>query len=45
MSSTQIFVLCLMIAEYVVLGLIAGVIFREDIKEWLRKKFRKEDCE
>ena len=42
MSDTQVFVLCLMMAEYFALGIIAGVTYRVDINSWLRKKLHKD---
>ena len=32
------FVLCLICAEYIVLGIMAGVAFRKDVKNWLQRK-------
>ena len=40
MSNSDVFIICLMCAEYIVLGFMAGVAFRKDIKKWVRKKFR-----
>ena len=38
MSETQVFVFCLMMAEYFSLGVIAGIAFREDIRNYMRRK-------
>ena len=35
------FVLCLICAEYIALGIMAGVAFRKDIRRWVRKKHLK----
>lgn len=41
MSASKVFVLCLLVAHFVVLGTMAAVVFRSDIKEWYLRKFRR----
>ena len=42
MSNSDVFVISLLCAEYIALGIVAGVAFRKDIKKWVRKKRKKE---
>ena len=41
MSNSDVFIICLFCAEYIVLGFMAGVAFRKDINKWVREKFQK----
>lgn len=42
MSASRVFAVCLLVAHFVVLGAVAAVVFRNDIRKWLSRKFRKD---